>query len=123
MSAISSTGVYAAFTSNIPVDVDDDERGDMLPDDFELRQNYPNPFNPNTTIRFSLPSRSQVKIEVFNLLGQSVRTLVKDQLSAGQHVVEWDGRDESGQEVASGVYLYRMSAGELELTRKMLLIR
>ena len=59
------------------VDVDDDERGDMLPDDFELRQNYPNPFNPNTTIRFSLPSRSQVKIEVFNLLGQGFLATVR----------------------------------------------
>jgi hypothetical protein len=94
-----------------------------VPDDYALYQNYPNPFNPTTRINFDLPEASQVRLAVFNLLGQEVRTLVAGQLPAGRHFVAWDGRDASGQVVGSGLYLYRLQAGDFVSSRKMLLTR
>ncbi|GAB4333233.1 MAG: hypothetical protein Kow0037_11460 [Calditrichia bacterium] len=91
---------------------------------FELFQNYPNPFNPTTTIRFSLPVASRVKLEIYNLLGQKVRELANRQLSAGIHELVWDGRSDSGKTVASGVYIYRLTSGNgLVKSKKLLLIR
>jgi hypothetical protein len=102
-------------------DVEDDEDGDMLPRRFQLRQNYPNPFNPVTTIDYHLPLRSHVTIEVYNVLGQKVRTLVDREESAGSHTVSWDGTTSSGKSIATGVYLYRFQAGDYVETKKMLL--
>jgi len=94
-----------------------------IPDDYALYQNYPNPFNPTTRINFDLPEASEVRLAVFNLLGQEVRTLVAGQLPAGRHFVAWDGRDANGQVVGSGLYLYRLHAGNFVSSRKMLLTR
>jgi len=116
-------GTYAAFTTNIITDVEDDEHGDILPYRFELSQNYPNPFNPVTTIEYSLPRRSSVKIDVFNLLGQKVRTLVDREESAGSYTIEWDGTNTSGQSVSTGVYFYRFQADDHVETKKMLLLK
>jgi flagellar hook assembly protein FlgD len=93
-----------------------------LPDGFELHQNYPNPFNPTTTIAFDLPSSADVSLQVFNLLGQTVRHLQSGFLSAGAHSVEWDGRTDGGAAVASGVYFYRLTAGDYSHARKMVLL-
>lgn len=101
----------------------DDESEEMLPKDFVLFQNYPNPFNPSTTIPFSLPSRSHVTIIVYNIAGQRVATLVNEIKPAGSYHVDWDGKDQHGQTVASGVYLYELQAGEDVDTRKMLLLK
>jgi len=120
---ISETGVYAAFTTNIITDVEDEEHGEILPYQFELSQNYPNPFNPVTTIEYSVPSRQDVTIEIFNVLGQKVRTLVNETKSAGSYRTEWNGIDDVGRPVSTGVYLYRFSAGEVVQTKKMLLIK
>jgi hypothetical protein len=120
---ISAGGTYAAFTSDIVVGVEDDHRGGTLPDDFELQPNYPNPFNPSTTISYSLPEAAHVRIEVCNVLGQKVRTLVNTVRPAGEHQARWDGTDESGSPVASGVYLYRFQSSGQVVTRKMLLLR
>jgi len=90
---------------------------------FALEQNYPNPFNPTTTIRFRIPEDARVKLEVFNLLGQKVRTLVDAQRSAGVTSVNWDGRNGSGAQVSSGIYFYRLEAGSLVQSRQMLLIK
>ncbi|MBU0984106.1 MAG: T9SS type A sorting domain-containing protein [candidate division Zixibacteria bacterium] len=89
-----------------------------LPFSFQLAQNYPNPFNPTTEIAFALPEASAVCLKVFNVLGQEVATLVDNELSAGQHAVEWDASD-----AASGVYFYRIEAGEFTESKKMLLLR
>jgi hypothetical protein len=94
-----------------------------LPETFHLSQNYPNPFNQTTTIAFSLARPSQVLLEVFNILGQRVQTVTDDYREAGPHTETWDGRGADGVEVASGVYLYRLSAGRQVATRKMVLIR
>jgi hypothetical protein len=104
--------------------VDVDEPGNPgFPISFELTQNRPNPFNPSTTIEYSLPERSQVTIEVFNVLGQRVRTLVNETKPAGIYRIEWDGVDDAGKSVSTGVYLYRLQAGDVVHTKKMLLIK
>lgn len=94
-----------------------------LPVDFALAQNYPNPFNPSTEISFSLPRASHVTLNVFNITGRRVATLVDRRLEAGDHAVTWDGTDESGARVATGVYLYRIEAAEFTSSRKMLLVK
>jgi hypothetical protein len=93
------------------------------PDIFILRQNYPNPFNPTTEISFRLPDASDVSLDVFNITGQVVTTLVDGNLEAGEHTVVWDGRDAAGSLTASGVYFYRVQAGEYSDVRKMVLLK
>lgn len=83
---------------------------DGLPKEYALYQNYPNPFNPSTNIRFALPVQSRVTAEIYNTLGQRVKSLVNDQLSAGYHIVEWNGTGNSNQTLGSGVYFIRLSA-------------
>ncbi|NOQ97944.1 MAG: T9SS type A sorting domain-containing protein [Calditrichae bacterium] len=92
--------------------------GGNLVTEFRLAQNYPNPFNPSTTIAFDLKQASGVTLEVFNTLGQSVATLVNDKMTAGSHEVTFDASN-----LASGVYLYRLTADELTLTKKMMLMK
>jgi flagellar hook assembly protein FlgD len=94
-----------------------------LPEEFTLSQNYPNPFNPTTTIDFSIPKSSHVRLEVFNVLGQSVRVLADEYLAAGFKRVQWDGTDSYGRPVASGIYLYRLTADQFGETRKMMLLK
>jgi hypothetical protein len=94
-----------------------------LPTGFTLQQNYPNPFNPSTTIRFVLGKQSEVTLKVYNLLGQEVRTLLSAPLGAGTYQVLWDGRDDFGRTVASGVYLYRMEAAGQVQTKRMVLTK
>jgi len=96
-----------------------------LPKAFSLRQNSPNPFNPSTTISYSVPEDQsvQVSLKVYDLRGRLVCTLVNEERQPGTYSVFWDGRDESGQQVSSGVYLYRMRAGEFTQTRKMVLVK
>ncbi|HWR83909.1 MAG TPA: T9SS type A sorting domain-containing protein [Candidatus Deferrimicrobium sp.] len=95
----------------------------QLPDRFSVAQNYPNPFNPTTTIEYSLPTRSQVTITIYNILGQVVTTLVNTQQPAGTHRVTWEGRDSNNRPVATGLYFYRIKTGEHVATRKMLLLK
>lgn len=94
-----------------------------LVQDFKLFQNYPNPFNPTTIISYKLPVSSEVELKIYNLLGQKVRSLVNERKPAGFYQVQWDGRDETGKEVSSGVYIYRLKAGDFIQSKKMLLIR
>jgi lysophospholipase L1-like esterase len=93
------------------------------PETFELGQNYPNPFNPETKIRFQLPGAGQVVLKIYDLLGREVRTLVDDRKGAGYHVVQWDARDNFGQQVSSGVYYYQIIADQFRQTKRMLLLR
>jgi len=93
------------------------------PMEYALYQNYPNPFNPETRIKFDLKEAGQVKLIVYNVLGYKVRTLVDDSYSSGQHVVNWDGRNDAGLQVSSGMYIYRIKAGSFIDQGKMLLIR
>ncbi len=88
-----------------------------------LRQNYPNPFNPETVIEFSLPQRSKAALEIFNVRGQKVKTLVDCELDIGEHRYVWDGRDASGKHIGSGVYFYRITTPEESKVRRMILMK
>jgi hypothetical protein len=97
---------------------------DLVPKEFSLNQNYPNPFNPTTSIRFALPNAATVTLEVYNLLGSKVRTLLNGtMMNAAYHNVVWDGRDDAGAQVASGMYLYRIVADKNSATMKMLMMK
>jgi len=102
------------------LDADDNS---PLPAKFALEQNRPNPFNPTTEITFSVPAEVKVQLIVYNLLGQPVRKLVDETKPAGQYTVTWDGQDDAGRPTASGVYQYRMVAGDFVDSRKMLLLK
>ncbi|MCK4537818.1 MAG: T9SS type A sorting domain-containing protein [Candidatus Krumholzibacteria bacterium] len=103
--------------------VQEDITGDDPVAKYALIQNYPNPFNPNTTIRFNLKAKGQVSLKIYNVAGQLVRSLTNEVWEAGSHTIDWNGRNDLGSSVASGVYFYRIEAGEFESTRKMVLLR
>jgi len=89
-----------------------------------LAQNYPNPFNPATTIRYSVRERARVQLKIYNVAGQLVTTLVDRVVEGGvEHTVAWDGRNDAGMRVATGVYFYRMTAPDFTKTRKMVLLK
>jgi hypothetical protein len=99
------------------------DNGANTPIRFSLNQNYPNPFNPTTMISFSIPVKGQADLSVYDLLGRRVKTLVSGELPAGQHNIVWDGRDEAGHDVASGVYLYKLEASGVTDAHRMTLLR
>jgi hypothetical protein len=90
---------------------------------FALTVNHPNPFNPSTTISFTLPASGAASLSVYNVAGQKIRELVNGPLGAGMHFVVWDGRDDSGKPVSSGVYLTRLTSGKHSATGRMLLAK
>jgi hypothetical protein len=94
-----------------------------VPSQFALDQNYPNPFNPSTTIRFALPKEEQVKLEVYDITGALVKTILNEAVRAGNKEATWDGTNSSGAKVASGMYLYRLQAGSFVSAKKMLLLK
>lgn len=108
---------------------DDGQKIGAIPTQFALLPNYPNPFNPSTTLEYHLPLTSEVTLEIYNLLGQRVRTLVAGPVTAGRHQVEWDGRSDNRETVSSGIYMVRFYArpakgnGDITFTRKMLYLK
>ncbi|MCG8606667.1 T9SS type A sorting domain-containing protein, partial [bacterium] len=97
-----------------------------LPTDYALNQNFPNPFNPTTVIRYAIPllhGNEPVKLEVYNMLGQKIRTLVDEEKSAGFYAVDWDGKNDQGRPVSSGLYVYRIRAKSFIEVKKMLLMK
>lgn len=98
-------------------------QNEALPENFALHANTPNPFNPTTVIHYDLPEAGDVTVKIFDLLGKHVRMLVQQQQPAGRYSVIWDGRDESGQIVTSGVFIYQLRAANFVQNRKMILIR
>jgi len=93
------------------------------PTEFVLSQNYPNPFNPITQIEYTLQNPAQVTLQIYNLLGQKVKTLVNEQKPAGSYRIFWDGKNEAGITVASGIYFYRLKANGVSQTRRMVLLK
>ena len=93
------------------------------PNTFALSQNFPNPFNSGTIIRFALPTSENVELTVYNLAGQKVTTLAEGLRQAGSYALNWDGRDESGHALASGIYFYKLQTETQEETRKLLVLR
>lgn len=101
----------------------DDDSNLELPQAFQLHENYPNPFNPSTTLRYDLKESVNVQLMVYNILGQQVRTLVNGAQTAGRQSINWDGRDDLGRQVSSGIYIYRLLAGDFVQSRKMMLMK
>jgi|GEM_PF-1254655 len=97
--------------------------GAQLPTEYALRGNYPNPFNAKTVISFALPQESKVTLDIYNILGQKVRTLVDGTMPAGTYNQEWDGTDHNGMGVASGVYLYKLKADKFSRVDRMTLLK
>ena len=142
-----SCDIYAVTPSSLPksadsegnlpitmtIDIDQQQvklgKGDItipeisIPKEFVLEQSYPNPFNSETMIKYQLPEATTVSLKILNLLGQEIRTLVDGHKAAGYHVANWDGKDNSGKNVASGIYIYRIQAGDFVDMKKMELIR
>ncbi|MFC2103187.1 FG-GAP-like repeat-containing protein [Bacteroidota bacterium] len=96
---------------------------DIFPEKIKLHQNYPNPFNPSTTIRYELPEGSNVTIKIYNLLGKEIIELVNEFQQTGFKIINWDGKDESGYPVNSGMYLYTIKSNNFSQTKKMLVIK
>lgn len=94
-----------------------------LPDKYLLLQNYPNPFNPTTSICFAIPEASKITLEIYNVLGQKIRTLLTKQIQAGYHKMIWDGMDDFGNTASSGIYIYQLKNSTIKIQQKMLLIR
>lgn len=109
-----------ALLTDAPTAVDN---APLFLDNFELLQNYPNPFIPRTTIQYKLPRASNAKLVVYSLLGKKVATLVNDKQEAGVYSVQWDGKNDSGNNVASGVYLYRLEVGDPSTGQKFIQVR
>ena len=100
-----------------------EEHRSTVPWRLNLHQNYPNPFNHGTTIGFDLPTRGEMSLSVYNLVGQRVANLVSGWRQVGSYTVDWNTRDDDGRQLASGVYLYRLSTEEQTATRRLLLLK
>jgi hypothetical protein len=95
----------------------------LIPKAFDLAQNYPNPFNPETNIDYGLPEDASVVLKVYNVLGQEIKTLVNEQQPAGYYSIMWDGTNGHGETVSTGVYIYRMTAGQYTASKRMILVK
>ena len=96
---------------------------DVLPEDFALHQNYPNPFNPTTQIKYDLPEEQHVSIAIYDVMGRKIRSLMNNSQAAGYHSIHWDAKNEMGEGVAAGMYIYTIQAGEFRATKKMVLLK
>ena len=99
------------------------DRFSIMPTEYALEHNFPNPFNPETTIRYAIPEAGKVTLAVYNVLGQEVTRLVDADILPGFYTVSWNGKDALNRTVASGIYLYRIQAGNFNETHKMLLLK
>jgi hypothetical protein len=126
-------GIFIWSYGSYKIEVRDDNDFDVItgigqdelsiPLTYKLSQNFPNPFNPETKIFFEIPKALDVTIDVYNMLGQKVRTLVDKNFKAGQHVVNWNGRADEGFIVPTGIYIYRIKAGDFIASKKMLMLK
>jgi hypothetical protein len=115
------TPTFAAENQNTTASIEDNSS--LAPSTFALEKNYPNPFNPSTTISYDLPQQAQVTLDIFDIMGKKIKTLVNQSQDTGNKSAVWNGTDEFGRPVSAGVYLYRIQAGEFTKTRKMVLLK
>jgi len=115
--------MITAFTTDTTTITGNEQVIPTIPKSYELSQNYPNPFNPTTAIKYQLPESQNVTLEIYNSLGEKIRTLVNYYQNAGYHTAQWDGMNNAGHSVASGMYLYRITAGKFTSVKKMLLLK
>jgi hypothetical protein len=115
--------IGAEIQIDCPTSADGDNEGSQKPSNYALGQNYPNPYNPVTQITYQLPQPGVVSLKIYNVQGQLVRTLVNEYKPAGAHSISWNGRSDLGMEVSSGIYLYRIQAGNFTETKRMILLK
>ncbi len=115
--------LYWHYETVLVTDIDDDDPKVTLPESFSIEQNYPNPFNPTTIISYSLPSKAEVEIVIYNILGQRVKAFDQGQQSAGEYTVTWNATDKNNKHVASGIYFYKITAANFTATRKMVFLK
>ena len=121
-----SDGFVVGSNDNIPntlvvgtLSIDED----LVPDVFALHQNYPNPFNPTTQIRYDLPEDQFVSVTIYDVMGRKIRSLVNISQAAGYHTIRWDARNDMGEGISAGMYIYTIQAGEFRSTKKMILLK
>lgn len=119
-----ATWAFRTLEADVAGSVNESKYTFITPDDYVLNQNFPNPFNPSTTVSFTLPLTKKVTVKVYDMLGKEVRTLLSnEELAKGSHSVVWNGRDNRGRQVASGSYIFRMNAGNVEKSIKMMMVK
>ena len=96
---------------------------ELIPDEFALHQNYPNPFNPTTNISYDLPNDEYVNIIIFDVMGRNIRSLINEKQSAGYYGIQWDAKNDIGEPVSAGMYIYTIQAGEFRSVKKMVLLK
>ncbi len=123
VSAVDANGNVSENTNIVTTSIVSVDDIDVMPTAYGLSQNFPNPFNPTTSIEFALPQASDVTLEIYNLLGQKVRTLVNGYTPAGYITTNWDGLDQNGKELSSGTYIYRLETADMSFAKKMVLMK
>ncbi|MCK4256970.1 T9SS type A sorting domain-containing protein [candidate division WOR-3 bacterium] len=119
-----SLGFWSPWTKGGAVGIEEEfTESNEFPQVFSLSQNYPNPMGYRTNIKYSLPKSSWVRLKVYNIYGQLIKTLMNELQKTGYYTVEWDGRDNAGKEVSNGIYLYRLEAGSYTATRKVVMMK
>lgn len=124
--AIDSSGrrsLNFVFGDQVIDDIVEEELTALFPKTLELKANYPNPFNPTTTIKFGLPAAGNVKLVIYDILGRQVAELVNTKMQGGYHSVVWDGKNDLGRQVASGLYIYQVATNNKILSRKMIMVK
>jgi len=116
-------GYFDNITVNSLVSSVDDNSGTGLPEGFSLEQNYPNPFNPETRISYHLATSGFISLKIYDLLGREIKTLISEDQASGSYTATWNGRDDSGNIVPSGIYLYTLNAGSIVESKKMILMK
>jgi Subtilase family/MAM domain, meprin/A5/mu/FlgD Ig-like domain len=111
------------FSNIIEIETGAFETESLIPEKFVLKNAYPNPFNPSVKIKFGLPVQTEVKVDIFDISGKKVKTLVNTNLDAGWHTMQWNGQNEQGQSVGSGLFIYRIRAGKIVKTQKLILLK
>ena len=120
--ALHSVWPSISFKNDAKLNVVDDLNL-QIPSEFALHDNYPNPFNPTTVIRFDIPTETKVRLVVYNMLGQKVKTLEQSTLSPGYHSIVWNGTNDQGLRVSAGMYFYQVQTNEFVKTKKMVLLK
>ncbi|HLP17400.1 MAG TPA: FlgD immunoglobulin-like domain containing protein [Bacteroidota bacterium] len=123
IAALDKAGNLGAYSGEFNLKVTNVEKLNGIPTEFALDQNYPNPFNPSTEIHFALPKESHVTLTIYNISGSVVRTLVNTEMGAGYYGMTWNGTNDQGHQVASGMYFFRVQAGSFTASKKMMLMK
>ena len=122
-----STDAFMLMIDDFRIDSTDDgvdnENVEIIPQMNVLNQNYPNPFNPETSISFDIKEAGKVSLDIYNVKGQKVKTLLNDHREAGTHNIVWNGTDDNNRSVSSGIYFYKMKNGKFSSTKKMILMK